>query len=509
MKKFIFIIATVFMAAVSFAQGEIDAYRLSTTDLQGSARGQAMGGAFGALGGDLTGVAINPAGIGVYRSSEVVANIGGSYYQTDTEWNNEKNSGNGTNLNFQNIGYIGYYSLGGNSALNFGFNFNRLKSFDNKYRISRDMDMSQSLTDYIAYRTNGTSPNIWNITDESIYNEAVPWLGVLAWDGGLINNSQGSNYQSILTSGETVRPDLYVNEKGHISAYDFTVGQNVSNTFYWGVTVSITEIDYSMYSDYTEDFFGGGGFRLENDLITKGSGFQLKTGIILRPFNALRLGLSFHTPTWYTLTDYYQATLTPNGIYIDDQLAGKTGTPSNARTDYDLSTPSTLTLSAALVLGKSFILSSDLEYKGYQFMSLKDYDGRPYSADNEYIDEDFGSSLALRLGAEAKFNPRFAIRLGAAVQNNPYKAEFKDGLREVMTAGTVPQYGIEDFTAYLTSGLGFRFTPRFYMDAALICRLNQGTMYAFSPMPSEGLLSEPADYTSVAFRGLLTLSYRF
>jgi len=54
-----------------FGQGEVEANMISRGDLYGTARGLAMGGAFGALGGDQTGVAINPAGIAVYRSSEV------------------------------------------------------------------------------------------------------------------------------------------------------------------------------------------------------------------------------------------------------------------------------------------------------------------------------------------------------------------------------------------------------------------------------------------------------
>lgn len=59
-------------SAGMYAQGEVEALKFSRHDLYGTARSMAMGGAFGALGGDITGVSINPAGIAVYRSSEVV-----------------------------------------------------------------------------------------------------------------------------------------------------------------------------------------------------------------------------------------------------------------------------------------------------------------------------------------------------------------------------------------------------------------------------------------------------
>ncbi|MDR1763634.1 MAG: hypothetical protein LBR64_06750 [Dysgonamonadaceae bacterium] len=514
MKKIMTFVAALSVAAMSFGQGEMDAYRLSQNDLQGSARGQAMAGAFGALGGDITGVAINPAGIGVYRSSEIVANIGASVIGTNTKWNSDENSKSTSNLNFANIAYIGYYPLSQDkmSSLNFGFNFNRVKNFDGKYRASR-VAMPTSLTDYIAYRTNGTPSSTWEITDNTIYNTGAPWLGILSWDAGLINQGRNNDeYVSILNGGELVNPTLNITEKGHISAYDFTIGADVRHRFYWGVTVSITDVDYSMHSDYAESFEGSGGFDLGNELITKGSGLQLKTGIIFRPIDELRLGLAYQSPVWYSLTDYYYAAMTPDGIFIDGNPAGMSDTPGDARTDYNLRTPSTLTLSAALVFGRNFILSADFDYRDYRYMNLTEPDGRNYTADNQYIDDDFKESLALRVGAEVKFTPRFAGRLGIATQTSPYKSDFSnngDVKKEVMTVGTVPHFAIDENTTYLTTGLGFRFTPSFYMDAALVFRLNEGKLYAFSPMPAENLASEPADYTNVTAKALVTLGYKF
>lgn len=59
------------LATGAFAQSAIDAYRFSQPDLRGTARFMGMGGAFGALGGDLSTLSQNPAGIGVYRSNEL------------------------------------------------------------------------------------------------------------------------------------------------------------------------------------------------------------------------------------------------------------------------------------------------------------------------------------------------------------------------------------------------------------------------------------------------------
>ena len=74
------------LSASGFAQGEMDAFNLSYNDLTGTARGVAMGGAFGALGGYATGVAINPAGIGVYSSSEIVTTLNFTNRKAETSF---------------------------------------------------------------------------------------------------------------------------------------------------------------------------------------------------------------------------------------------------------------------------------------------------------------------------------------------------------------------------------------------------------------------------------------
>ena len=57
------------------AQTAIDAYSISQNDLRGSARFMSMGGAFTALGGDISTLNQNPGGIGVYRSSDLSATL--------------------------------------------------------------------------------------------------------------------------------------------------------------------------------------------------------------------------------------------------------------------------------------------------------------------------------------------------------------------------------------------------------------------------------------------------
>ena len=71
MKQLYTLLALFLFHQVAFSQTEIDIVRYSQITNTGSARSAAIGGAFGALGGDLTNLGNNPAGIGVFRKSEI------------------------------------------------------------------------------------------------------------------------------------------------------------------------------------------------------------------------------------------------------------------------------------------------------------------------------------------------------------------------------------------------------------------------------------------------------
>ena len=514
MKRNLLFIIALFVCAFSFGQGEIDAYRYSSTDLSGTARGQAMGGAFGALGGDVTGVAINPAGIGIYRSSEIVGNISLTSPLIQGNTNLESN----TTGALDNLSYVGYYPLvnGNMLSLNFGFNYSRIKSFEQRYNASRPA-MSSSLTDYMALLTNGVYSSAF---DNNPYdNSDIRWLSILAWDGYLINpvnpgNSRNDKYKTVLSENEQVRPNLKVSEKGKIESYDFTIGSNISDQFYWGATLSLTELSYLMTSSYDEQFLGedGGGFELENYLRTKGSGIQMKVGAIFRPSDVLRIGIAYHSPTWYTMTDYFHARVIPRGIYYDEgrQSAGITETPNDAYVSYDFRTPGSFTLSLAAILGTRAIVSVDYENKNYASMNLKDRNGNAWDV-NDTINNHYKNTSTLRAGLEYRFTPQFSGRLGYAWAQNPYRKNVSSMGEIVETAGTVPHYVLSNCANYFTAGVGFKFTPQFYMDFALVLRSQSDYLYYFQPVKNDDVLPDSFEdsFTNRTLKGLITLGYKF
>lgn len=69
MKNYI-INALLLCSVFSFGQNINDAIRYSQTDLSGTSRFTAMSGAFGALGGDLSAVNLNPAGSTYFNNNQ-------------------------------------------------------------------------------------------------------------------------------------------------------------------------------------------------------------------------------------------------------------------------------------------------------------------------------------------------------------------------------------------------------------------------------------------------------
>lgn len=518
MKKniLLLIILFVFIGLENYAQDEINALQWSRNDLRGTARGVGMAGAFGALGGDLTGISSNPAGIGIYRSSEIVTTMSFNRSEIETNTLGLKSEENKFKFNFDNLAYIGYFPLAGSAvkSFNFGVSFNRLKNFDRNYS-SAGNNQSTSLANFIAGYTAGTYESYLSFTDggDPYVKSYAPWLSILGYQAGLINplNNGKNEYESILRN-KSVNNSLSVRERGAIDSYDITGGVNISDKLYLGLTFSFTDLNYTYDSKYMEDLVNGsGGYDLNNYLDTDGSGYQVSVGAIYRPIDMLRLGVAYHSPTWYDMTDYYSGD-------IDINLLGEDGhyfAPDKddyAVTSYKFHTPYRWVFSAAAILGTNAIVSVDYEIKDYSGMKFKDDRGHEYY-DNDHIERNFRLTSTLKAGVEIRVLPQFSLRGGYAWMQSPLETDFRDGYIEVAKGGTIPHYVLEGDTHYGTFGIGYRVTRGFYMDAAFTYRTQTSDLYNFSNLFSEAgetlIQAVPSRFKDKSFGGLLTLGYKF
>lgn len=131
MKKIITLACALSCIIGASAQSIYDAAKLAEKDLNGTARFVGMGGAMGALGGDITTMGTNPAGIGIYRSNDVMTSFSFSAYGAESKYDRETFNNDKNRWSFDNIGFVFSTKVGNETPLryvNFGFNYKRSKS---------------------------------------------------------------------------------------------------------------------------------------------------------------------------------------------------------------------------------------------------------------------------------------------------------------------------------------------------------------------------------------------
>lgn len=519
----------------AFSQSQLDAFKYSQGELNGTARYLGMGGAFGALGGDISAMNTNPAGLAIYKSSEVVTTLSLSSSSTKTDWLGSKVDNSRTKVSFDNIAYVGYFPTANDEGIvswNVGFSYNRLKNYSRNYTMATGGGMDTSLSDYIASRAYGTPSGLLEETQN--YNpyankDLGDWLSILGYNAGYMD-SYGDNDRDYYSSFGDFNKNkewepyplkggqLSVSERGSVDQYDLAFGINISDIVMLGATVAITDMNYSYRSSYDEEFTNGNSLYLDNYLDTDGTGYSLNVGAIVRPADFLRLGVAYNSPTWYKMTDHYYGeagsylTFMDNGTMKERNLA--TDTPNDAVYDYEFRSPDKWIFSAAAILGTTALISVDYELTNYKNMRMYDTDGSSNVYTNQDITDNFKAGNTIRVGAEVKVTPQFAVRAGAAYSDSPIKDPLKDGKVGVVTVGTIPNYTIDKGVMNYTVGIGYRFTPNFYTDLACVFRSHKEDVYAFSSIfdgsdPKPIIQAQPASMKTNTTRVALTLGYKF
>ncbi len=530
MKKILFITTLLITSSIAWAQGVLDALPAITSQARGTARSTAMGGAFGALGGDPSSIIQNPAGIGVYRSSEISVTADFNIYNNTVVSSDRVNKNNEFTFTSDNIGIVGsiHFRTGILRNLNFGFSYNNLAQFNNHYRADWS-SMQNSLTNMIA-----DEANYYNLTPYDLaidknynpYNTNLPWMSVLAYNTNLIHtpNNSSQQFSGLFEYGTTRGSSSLVQyTAGGIDEYDFNISGNLNDKFYWGVTVNLTSINYRMESYYSEYFDNAmvkdnfdrnsrvsrtdGDYELYNALRTDGFGAGIKVGIIYRPVNFLRIGLAFHSPTYYAMTDKYNAAVGYRFSNVDGHvLSGSMDNIDNQTDfgsfDYSLTTPCHYLASLAAVIGKHAILSFDYEYihnRGMYYSSPY----TDYTSSNNAINTQMDDIHNVRAGLEIRITPFFSIRGGYNFESSPMQEQYFNGSEApLLVEGTIAHYQIPDNRHSFSGGLGFRFN-NVSIDAAYVHQKQDINIFPF--IQSGNMAKMDMRYNSVK----LTLGYRF
>lgn len=467
------------------AQNEADVQRYSSQYTFGTARFNGLGGAMGALGGDMSATHINPAGLGLFR-------FGTISFTPAIESNRIESNINGSVMSevkvtpvVNNIGFVLASELNDPhwKYFNFGVSYNRLNTFNDKLVTNSQIPLNQSLMHDFALEANGTAPE--NLSEYS---------AGLAWEGFVIDQPDSINHQYTgrATEGEMTQSQT-ADRSGRLSETSLNFGSNYDDIFYLGASLNFQSVSYKSVVETTEtptdvvntDLIS---YNFREELKTEGLGFNLKLGAIVKAGKFLRFGAAVQTPTTFSLTDNFQNVLRSQLRNPNDQLSKKS---SVGVFDYRIKTPWRFMASAAGIIGKKGLISVQYEFSDFASGQLKNaksggYDGN-FGSTNNLIEDSYGYSNIIRAGAEYRATESLYIRGGFGYFSNPNKANESFGLANLNRL----QYG---------GGVGYRAAS---WNIDLSYQLAQvEELYVTNNSANLGTLRD--NYTNIA----LTLGFR-
>ena len=504
---FILILIVVSLPTLLHAQGSADALRYSYITPSGTARFVSMGGAFGALGADFSAIGYNPAGLGVYRSSEFTITPSFKNRSIETDYNGSTSNGSRTRFGFDNIGFVTSFSNQksdekGLVMVNLGIGYNQLIDFNGE-NISGGENTSNSIMDYFAGRANGYNYSDLYYTDDydPFTSTNIPWEAIMAWNTYLVDTVSGetSAYFAVLNPGDGVNQQQTVSTKGSLGEFVISLASNFSNKFYLGASIGIQNVLYEQVSLFSENAFPTNGSFPNGDrfssldyketLNVSGAGFNFKVGAIYRPIPLLRLGVALHTPTYFSLNETYRSYLS------SEMLLGSSGiTSPRNRFDYGIESPYRMIGSLAFTFEEKGLLSVDVEYLDYTTMRLNEgADGTLFTSENSYIKSNFKNAVNLRAGGEFWLGD-IALRAGYAMYGNPY-----------VSTNVNSNAGI----SVISGGLGYRLGGLF-MDVAYQRMVGESNHYYYNLVDVDGSPALPPVLSSmVQGKVLLTVGFKF
>lgn len=416
------------------AQNEIDLLRFALNRHSPTARMAAMGGAFTALGADMGGMSLNPAGIAAYRRSTVSFSPGLNILSSQGNYLGQSTGDRALGAFIGNLGYV--YSKPVSSyrgtaskwkQINYGFTLNRVNNFTNNVSY-RGINTDHSLVDLFVNEAN-SDPVVFQPDD-------FPFTASLARTAGLIfpsvNGNDSSLFLGIIPNAGIEQSDR-IRTRGSTQEYAFSFGANYDNILQLGATVALVSSNFSSVSDYKErdhmdTIFDFKEFTFQQRQYVTADGAVIKLGAILQPVSWLRLGLAYESPTWYTVSDDYQTKIEAN--YDTVPVFASAASPLFLPFTYSYNKPGRISAGVAFMIGKRGSVSIDYDYIDYSSMQVENnssVDGASWARElNNITRTTFRPASNVRVGGEFIHGP-LAYRAGFAYWGSPYQEGINTG----------------------------------------------------------------------------------
>lgn len=486
----------IFLLAVLYIQAQniTDVVRWSNIDYVGTARTVGVGSSFGSMGGDFSVININPAGIADYRVSEFVLTPS-MRNSTSKSWfvqsDNVRTDSKANKLGLDNIGFVIASNPGTKlTSSNIAIGYSRIADLNRSSTITGIIP--GSITSYFAEQAQ-------NLT----VDELDDFIAYPAYNVGAILKDENSNdYTTDFSNPKHLlyrTQDIY--QRGGIDEVTLGWAGEYNHKLNMGLSLSMPFARFEELKTYKEEdsaldeveYFDNLAFT--ERLNTSGVGFNFKAGFVYKINSTIRLGGSFHSPTWYSLNDDYSNTMEYAFTDGRGSFSNKYDTPDGSF-GYNITTPwrAIGSLGSILRFGevKGFI-NGDIEYVDYTSASYK---GKVYNSDpaeiahNNEVNRDIlnklSSAVNVRLGAELAYN-QFRVRAGYGIERTAYSAD-------------------DFYNNKVSFGIGFR-DDEFFIDLGI--RLSQYSEGYYPYYVKDAALSPLANIETNKTRGNLTIGFKF
>jgi hypothetical protein len=448
-----------FLWAQSYSES---ALLFSRTQPAGSARILGLGGTQTALGGDYSSALSNPAGLGMYNRSEFTFSPALSFYDTKSEFNGTSTDESTSKFNIPGISYVMHMgrddderSFRGGSL---GISFSRINDF-NRSTIYRGRNTTNSIVDYFMEQANGDTPSQF---DSYQYNTPTG-LAFYNYLIGPQSITDPNNPDDQYFTDAPVESDQQeeIITKGTSYQWNFSYGANIEDKFFFGGGLGISTLRYKSQKTFSESYLDTDiieSMQLNENLSVRGSGVNVTLGAIVRPVDFIQIGASFTSPTYYQITENYDASMSTswnNYDYWDGSqnvtLNDESATTDIVTSEYNLTTPLKISAGIAFISKYGFITADIERTNPAKARYSSDISGISFSSENDEIKSLYRATNNYRIGAEFRYEI-FRLRAGYNIQSSSFENEDLDN--KITT---------------ISGGVGVRL-KKFYADFALINR---------------------------------------
>jgi long-subunit fatty acid transport protein len=497
-KAVLIIIAATLTFSMARGQNVDDALRYSQVFYNGTARFMGMGGAFTALGADLSAISLNPAGTGLYRSSEVSITPQLNYVNTSSIFSNNSSSDFSYRFGLSQAGVVTNILSNGNKTglitLNVAYSYNMTNNFNKRAVITGFSDNS-SMADYWVSQANGYAkselPSTPWVASETYIIDYLP--GSTDLYGTVFSQYGDSAYA---TYGQNIR--RLIENNGYMGEHSFSIGGNYSNNLFFGMSLGIHSIRYTGHMEHLESdvdnvIYDFKSFNYIDNLNATGTGVSLKIGTIYLPVEYLKIGLSVHSPVIYRIEERYSDNISSA---FDTEVDGVSRYESTDKASYryTFTSPFRLNAGVALQIKKLALISADYEFVDYRISRFSNAsDNLNYYEENRSIKEILKPASNLRLGTEFRLNSLY-LRGGYSYYGKGYNVDDDPQVQQ--------DKGL-DYNA-ISVGVGFR-QPGFFFDLAFTGSFNKSNYYMYYDPP----YLSPANLETTKNSFMATVGFKF